>query len=85
MDNGYPLLTERFPLEQLFKKDNLIQKVETSIIAPLMNEKEKGDSLEKYIDSMSDIRQDRWSVNDHYCAEEVLFDVVEYLDCIIDK
>jgi len=85
MDNGYPLLAERFPLEQLFKKDNILEKVETSIIAPLMSEKEKGDSLEKYIDSMSDIRQEKWSVNNYSTLEEILFDVVEYLDCIIDK
>ena len=85
MDYGYPLLTEKFPMEQLIKKAKSLQKmVENTIIAPLRNAKD-GDSLEKFIESMSDIRQEKWQISRPSVNEEILFDLVEYLDCIIDK
>ena len=84
MDYGYPLLTEKFALEQLLKKHKILQKLETTIIAPLRKEKE-ADSLEKYVDSMGDIRQEKWAVNRPSVNDEILFDLVEYVDCIIDK
>lgn len=84
MDYGYPLMTEKFALEQLFKRGKILQKLETTIIAPLRKEKE-ADSLEKYVDSMGDIRQERWAVNRPSVPDEILFDLVEYVDCIIDK
>jgi hypothetical protein len=84
MDYGYPLVTEKFALEQLFRKNKIIQKIETTLIAPLRNSK-GGDSLEKFIDSMGDIRPENWAVNRPTVNDEILFDLVEYVDCIIDK
>ncbi len=85
MDHGYPLITESVPLEKLLQKENIMEKVENKIIAPLMNEKENSDALEKYIESMSDVRQEKWNSGHSTSNEEILFDLIEYIDCLIDK
>jgi molybdopterin/thiamine biosynthesis adenylyltransferase len=42
--------------------------------------------LEKYIDAQADIREhSSYRILETKGEEEVLFDLIEYLDCVIDK
>ena len=84
MDYGYPLLTQTFPMENTFRQDSFVQKVENALTAPL-RDREVSNAIDKFIESMGDIRQENWTVSRPSVDEEILFDVLEYIDCIIDK
>jgi hypothetical protein len=70
-------------MEQLLRKDEIIQKIENTLISPLKNK--KFELLEKYVETMGDIRQENWYTPGASVNNEILFDVVEYLDCILEK
>ncbi len=82
-DAGYPLLTEKFIMEHILKKDEVIEKIENSLISPTKSR--KIESVEKFVETMSDIREENWYTPNASTNDEILFDIVEYLDCVMEK
>jgi len=82
MDYGYPLLNDNFTHQALLKRPTVMEEVAKAIKT---NSVSKNNPIEKYIESMTDIREENWHVVDVKTDNELLFDVVEYLDCVIDK
>jgi hypothetical protein len=82
-DLGYPLIQEKFLMEQVIKKDEMIEKIENTLISP--SKSKRIELFEKYIETMGDIRQENWYTPGPSVNNEILFDVVEYLDCIMEK
>ena len=85
LDFGYPLINDNFTMQQLLKAPTVMQKVEKAIKSTGITKTPSVNVLEKYVDSMSDIREENWVVSDIKTDNEILFDVIEYLDIIIDK
>jgi hypothetical protein len=82
-DGGFDLISDKFVMEQLIRKEEIIEKIENSLTNPLRNK--RVEPLDKYTESMGDIRENNWYYNGGSVTNEILFDIVEYLDCIIDK
>lgn len=70
-------------MENLLKRDQAIEKIENTLISPQKNR--KIESLEKYVETMGDIREENWYTPNPSVNEEILFDIVEYLDCVMEK
>ena len=85
LDFGYPLINDNFTMQQLLKAPTVMQKVEKAIKSTGITKTQSVNVLEKYVDSMSDIREENWAVSDIKTDNEILFDVIEYLDIVIDK
>lgn len=62
LDYGFPLIEDKFPMNQVLKKEEILEKIETTISTSLKSQKNI-ESIEKYVDSMSSIIQDGWHVS----------------------
>jgi len=83
--NGYPLITEKYPLEKPIKDAGVIAKFEKAIKSGMDSSNQQANGFESYIDSLNDIRPTKWLVKNGSFGEVILFDIFEYLDTIIDK
>lgn len=83
--NGYPLITEKYPLEKPIKDTGVIAKFEKAIKSGIDSTDIEPNAFESYIDSLNDIRPSKWVVKTGNFSEVILFDIFEYLDTIIDK
>lgn len=70
-------------MENILKRDQAIEKIENTLISPQKNR--KIELLEKYVETMGDIREENWYTPNASVNEEILFDIVEYLDCVMEK
>jgi len=84
-DYGYPLVNDNCALQMILKGPTVMEKMEKVMKTTGMSKTPTSNVMEKYVDSMGDIREENWSVQDIKMDNELLFDVLEYLDCVIDK
>lgn len=86
LDHGFPLITQRYVLESMIKPHNMFDKIGEAIIGKNQLSKESSAILEKYVEGISDIKPYAiWRVNDYKATEEIFFDVIEYIDCMMEK
>mmetsp|Transcript_775 Transcript_775/g.830 ORF Transcript_775/g.830 Transcript_775/m.830 type:complete len:186 (+) Transcript_775:39-596(+) len=60
--NGYPLITEKYPLEKPIKDAGVIAKFEKAIKSGMDSSNQQANGFESYIDSLNDIRPTKWLV-----------------------
>ena len=86
LDHGFPLITQRYVLESMIKPYKMMDKIEEALVGKNPHSKENSQILEKYVEGVSDIKQyATWRINDYKASEEIFFDVIEYIDCIMEK
>eukprot|EP01016_Furgasonia_blochmanni_P011725 TRINITY_DN1542_c0_g1_i10.p1 TRINITY_DN1542_c0_g1~~TRINITY_DN1542_c0_g1_i10.p1 ORF type:complete len:333 (-),score=126.57 TRINITY_DN1542_c0_g1_i10:135-1133(-) len=86
LDYGYPVINQRFVLESLIKPEGVFDKIEEVIVGRNQHLKENTGVLEKFVDTISDQRDySLFRTTTSHISEEVLFDVIEYVDCVMDK
>ena len=86
IDNGYPLISQKFVLEQLAKPIGVLDKIEEVVIGRSQHQKQNFECLERYAEGLQDVKpQAVHRVNSYNNEEEILFDVIEFFDAIMDK
>ncbi|EAS07474.2 adaptor complexes medium subunit family protein (macronuclear) [Tetrahymena thermophila SB210] len=86
MEKGQPLITQKQVLESLVQPQGVLDKIEEVVIGQNQHQNENFKVLEKYIDGLSDVKDNHLHrIKDLKCREEILFDVVEFVDSIIDR
>jgi AP-3 complex subunit mu len=86
LDYGYPLITQKFVLESIIKPSGVIEKIEESLLGRHNMHKDQFQVLDKFVEQCADVRDhSQYRITDIRGDEEVFFDVIEYLDCVIDK
>ena len=70
----------------MVKPHGVMDKIEETFVGRSGLSKDNSQVLEKYVESVSDIKDySVWRIPDLKCSEELFFDVIEYYDCVIDK
>lgn len=86
LDFGFPLITQKYVLESMIRPYKMIDKLEETIVGINSHGKDNIQILEKYAEAISDVKPHAiWRISDYKASEEIFFDVVEYIDCIIDR
>ncbi|KAL4464049.1 hypothetical protein ABPG74_005986 [Tetrahymena malaccensis] len=86
MEKGQPLITQKQVLESLVQPQGVLDKIEEVVIGQNQHQNENFKVLEKYIDGLNDVKDNHLHrIKDLKCREEILFDVVEFVDSIIDR
>jgi len=86
MDYGFPLISQKFVLESMIKPFKMMDKIEEALVGKNQHSKENSQILEKYVEGISDVKPyATWRINDYKASEEIFFDVIEYIDCIMEK
>ncbi|CAK91642.1 unnamed protein product (macronuclear) [Paramecium tetraurelia] len=85
-DYGYPQITQRYALESIVKPRSLIQKIKEKVIGRQNLQKETVSVMDSYIESQADMNEySQYRIPEIKGQEEVYFDVIEYLNCVLDK
>ena len=86
LDYGFPLITQKYILESMIKPYKMIDKLEETFVGKNSHAKDNIQFLEKYVEAVSDVKPySIWRISDYKASEELYFDVIEYIDCILDK
>ncbi|KAL4510656.1 hypothetical protein ABPG72_004810 [Tetrahymena utriculariae] len=86
MEKGQPLITQKQVLESLVQPQGVLDKIEEVVIGQNQHQNENFKVLERYIDGLNDVKDNHLHrIKDLKCREEILFDVVEFVDSIIDR
>lgn len=86
LDYGYPMIVQKHVLESVVKPSGVMEKIEEAIVGRQNVQRENSSLLDKYIEGQADVREhSAYRISEIKGEEEVYFDVVEYLDIVIDK
>ncbi|EGR29171.1 hypothetical protein IMG5_161480 [Ichthyophthirius multifiliis] len=86
LEQGVPLITQKFVLESLLQPQGFLDKIEEVVIGQNQHWQENFKALEHYVNGLSDLTYNQINrVENIRYKEELLFDIIEYYDCIIDK
>ena len=70
----------------MIKPEDMLDKIEKTIIGRSQKNQTDLQHLKKYVDNLSDLKPyTKWRIPDIKGQDEILFDVVEYLDCVMDE
>ena len=84
-DYGFPLVHNKYALQCMIRPEGALDKLEKTIIGRSQKNKTDMEPLKKYVDNLSDMKPyTQYRIPDIKVQNEVLFDVVEYLDYVMD-
>eukprot|EP01017_Pseudomicrothorax_dubius_P037888 TRINITY_DN5610_c0_g1_i4.p1 TRINITY_DN5610_c0_g1~~TRINITY_DN5610_c0_g1_i4.p1 ORF type:complete len:251 (-),score=63.82 TRINITY_DN5610_c0_g1_i4:61-813(-) len=86
LHNGYPVVTQKYVLESMVEPESMFDKIEEVLTGRSQHQSGNLQYLEKYAEAMNDVREfAAWRVPSMQEKDEIYFDLVEYIDAIVDK